>query len=106
MFVVFYTVKIVYICVCINCSTSYCLGDALTNPLNVCIILLSHNGYLLIFCIAKGIKHHDIYLLQCCLICLYVVLNPERFFLHICVFPSIALFEASASERNAYPFHT
>jgi len=70
---------------------------------DVCVILLSHNGYLLIFFIAKGIKCHDMYLLQCCLICLYIVLNTERFFLHIYVIPSIALFEASASERNALP---
>jgi len=70
---------------------------------DVCVILLSHNGYLLIFSIAKGIKCRDMYLLQCCLICLYIVLNPERFFLHIYVIPSIALFEASASERNALP---
>jgi len=40
MFVVFYTVKIVYICVIMSGSTSYCLGDALM--CDVCIILLSH----------------------------------------------------------------
>jgi len=34
---------------------------------------------------------------------MYVVLNLERFFLHIYVIPSIALFETSASERNALP---
>ena len=105
MFVVFYTVKILYICVFMNCSTSYCLGDTLQihGMCDVCNILLSHNGYLLIFCITKGLKCHDMYLLQCCLICLYIVLNPERFFLHIYVIPSITLFEASASDRNALP---
>ena len=56
-------------------------------------------GYLFVFCIAKGIKCHDIYLIQCCLIHLYVVLNLERF-LHVYVIPSIALFETSASVRN------
>ena len=88
-----------------NCSTSYCLGDALQihGMCDVCIILLSHNGYLLIFCITKGLKCHDMYLLQCCLICLYIVLNPERFFLHIYVIPSIALFEVSANDKNALP---
>ena len=55
------------------------------------------------FYIARGIKCHDIYLIKCCLICLYVVLNLERFFLHVYVIPSIALFETSASERNAQP---
>lgn len=86
MFVVFYTVKIVYICVFMNCSTSYCLGDALQihGMCDVCIILLSHNGYLLIFCIAKGLKCHVMCLLQCCLIGLYIVLNSEIFFLHMC----------------------
>ena len=88
-----------------NCSTSYCLGDALQihGMCDVCNILLSQNGYLLIFCITKGLKCHDMYLLECCLICLYIVLNPERFFLHIYAIPSIALFEASASDRNALP---
>lgn len=104
MLVVFYTVKILYSCVCMKCSTSYSIGDALTNQLNLsCMILLSHNGYLGVFCIATGIKHHDIYLLQCCLIRLYVVLNPERFFLHVYVIPSIAFFDTSASWRNALP---
>jgi len=70
---------------------------------DACIILLSHNGYRLIFCIAKGLKCHDMYLLQCCLICLYIVLNPERFFLHIYVIPSIALFKTFVSERNSLP---
>ena len=37
MFLVFYTVKIVYTCVCMTCSTSYCLCDTLMNPWNVCI---------------------------------------------------------------------
>jgi len=27
MFLVYYTEKIVYICVCMTCSTSYCLCD-------------------------------------------------------------------------------
>jgi hypothetical protein len=34
---------------------------------------------------------------------MYIVLNPERFFLHIYGIPSSALFEASASERNTLP---
>jgi len=42
-------------------------------------------------------------MLQRCLICLYVVLNHERFFLHVYVIPSIALLETSANERNALP---
>jgi hypothetical protein len=35
MFVVFYTAKIVYICVFITCSTPYCLCDTLMNPWNI-----------------------------------------------------------------------
>jgi len=70
---------------------------------DVCIILLSHNGYLLVFYVVKGIKRYDIYLIECCLIHLYVVLNLERWFLHVYVIPSIALLETSASERNALP---
>jgi len=54
-------------------------------------------GYLLVFYIVKGIKYHDIYLIR-----LYVVLNLERI-LHIYTITSIALFETSASERNAIP---
>jgi hypothetical protein len=84
MLVVIYTVKVVYSFVCRKCSTSCCIGDALMNPLNLwCIILLSHNGYPM-FCVATGLKRHDVYLLHCCLIRLYVVLNPERFVLHVC----------------------
>jgi len=37
MFLVFYTVKIVYICVCMTCSTSYCLYNTLMDPWYVCI---------------------------------------------------------------------
>jgi len=37
MFIVFYTVKIVYICICMTCSTSYCLCDTVMNPWNMCI---------------------------------------------------------------------
>jgi hypothetical protein len=37
MFIVFYTVKIVYICVFMTCSTSYCLCDTLMNSWNVCM---------------------------------------------------------------------
>ena len=37
MFLVFYTVKIVYICVCMTCSASYCLCDTRMDPWNVCI---------------------------------------------------------------------
>ena len=103
MFVVFYTVKTAYICAIMNCSTYYYLRDALMNPLNVwCMYSTVSYGYLLVFYIAKGIKYHDIYLIQCPLIRLYVVLNRERV-LHVCVIRSIALFETSASERNVLP---
>jgi len=37
MFVVFYTVNIVYICVFMTCSTSYCLCDTLMDTWTVCI---------------------------------------------------------------------
>jgi hypothetical protein len=37
MFIVFYIVKIVYICVCMTYSTSYCLCDTVMDPWNVCI---------------------------------------------------------------------
>ena len=33
---IFYTVKIVYICVLMTCSTSYCPSDTLKDPWNVC----------------------------------------------------------------------
>ena len=36
MFLVFYTVKIVYICVFMTFSTSYCLSDTLMDPRKVC----------------------------------------------------------------------
>jgi len=37
MFVVFYTVTIVYICVIVTCFTSYCLCDTLMDSWNVCV---------------------------------------------------------------------
>jgi len=37
MFIVFYTVKIVYICVYMTCSTSCCLCDTLMDVWNVCM---------------------------------------------------------------------
>jgi len=40
MFKVFYTVKIVYICVFMTSSTSYCLCDTFTDPWNLCIYAL------------------------------------------------------------------
>ena len=36
MFIVFFTAKILYICIFMTCSTSYCLCDALVDPRNVC----------------------------------------------------------------------
>jgi hypothetical protein len=42
MFIVFYTVKIVYICVFMTLFTSYCLCDMLMDPQNVCIYLHIH----------------------------------------------------------------
>jgi len=39
MFMVFHTVKIVYICVFRTCSTSYCLCYTLTDPWTVWICL-------------------------------------------------------------------
>jgi hypothetical protein len=35
MFVLFYTVEIVYICIFITCSISYCLNDTRMDPWNV-----------------------------------------------------------------------
>jgi hypothetical protein len=37
MFIEFYIVKIVYICVFMTCSTASCLCDTLIYPWNVCI---------------------------------------------------------------------
>jgi hypothetical protein len=37
MFVVFYAVEIVYICIFMTCFTSYCLCGTLLDPWNVCI---------------------------------------------------------------------
>jgi hypothetical protein len=37
MIIVIYTVKIVYICIFMTCSTSYCLVYTLTDPWNVCM---------------------------------------------------------------------
>jgi hypothetical protein len=37
MFLVFHTVKIVYICVFVNCSASCCLCNTLMDPWNVCM---------------------------------------------------------------------
>jgi hypothetical protein len=37
LFVVFYTVKIMYICVFMICYTSFCLCDTLMDPWNECV---------------------------------------------------------------------
>jgi len=37
MIIVIYTVKIVYICVFMTCSISYCLCDTLLDPWNACM---------------------------------------------------------------------
>ena len=37
MFVVFYAVEIVYICILMTCFTSYCLCGTLLDPWTVCI---------------------------------------------------------------------
>ena len=42
MFVVFYTVKIVYMCVIMTCFTSYCLCDALMASWNTCVRVCTH----------------------------------------------------------------
>jgi len=39
MFIVSYSVKIVYICVLTTCSTSYCLCDTLMDPWNIQIYM-------------------------------------------------------------------
>jgi len=41
MFVGFYSV-ILYICVMMTCSTSYCLYDTLMDPWNVCMYVCMH----------------------------------------------------------------
>jgi len=61
-------------------------------------------GYLLVFYIAKGIKHHDIYLIQCCLIRLYVVLNLEGSCTSMLFLPLHYLKPLPAREMH-YPFH-
>jgi len=39
MFIVYYTVQIVYVCVFVTCSTFYCLCDTLTDPWNMYVRL-------------------------------------------------------------------
>ena len=41
MYLVFYTVKIVYVCVFMACSSSYCLCDTLMDPWNINSVTVS-----------------------------------------------------------------
>ena len=60
MATVFYTVKIVYICVFVTCSTSYCLCDTRKDPWKVCMCVCMY------VCIMYVCMYYVVYMYYVC----------------------------------------
>jgi len=67
MFIVYYPVKIEYICVFMTCSTSYCLCDTLVDPWYVCIYV-----HMYVFTCVRACAHVYVCIYVCMYVCMYV----------------------------------
>jgi hypothetical protein len=68
MFIAFYTVKLVYICVLITCFTMYCLCDTHINPWNMCVCVCVHT------CLC-AYAHVCMYVCVCGYVWIYACMN-------------------------------